>query len=220
MRNAIIFLFCFMLAICTIPVLGDELPSITLTEGKNEVFISVKNEGASAVTGLEVVVNKDDLPLGVQFLETEQRLDIPEKSQGRIPLSILVGDGLSIETFELPLLLRDTKGQEWNFRILAQVEGIYPMSFRLMQNEPNPFNSGTTIRYDLASQAVEHTILTIYNVMGQRVRTLVDEPQKSGSYAVKWDGRDDHGQKLSSGVYIYRLQSGNTVSVRKMLFVE
>lgn len=97
-----------------------------------------------------------------------------------------------------------------------------PTSFSVSQNFPNPFNSATVIRFDLARQAdVE---LTVYDLAGQRISTLVSGTRGAGSYAVRWDGRADDGRDLASGIYLYRLEAadraaGNLVQTRKLLLV-
>ena len=93
-----------------------------------------------------------------------------------------------------------------------------PEAFALADNFPNPFNPTTTIKYAL-SQAAD-VELTVYNVVGQVVRTLVAEYQSAGHYAVEWDATDDSGHSLSSGMYFYRLQAGEEFrEVKKMLLL-
>ena len=94
-----------------------------------------------------------------------------------------------------------------------------PEAFALADNFPNPFNPTTTIRYALPQAAdVE---LTVYNVVGQPVRTLVAEYQSAGRYAVEWDATNDSGHSLSSGMYLYRLQAGGEfLKVKKMLLLK
>ena len=93
-----------------------------------------------------------------------------------------------------------------------------PTEFVLADNSPNPFNPQTMIRYALPQAAdVE---LTVYNVVGQPVRTLVAQHQHAGLYAVEWDATDDRGHRLSSGVYLYRLQAGEFREVKKMLLLK
>ena len=94
-----------------------------------------------------------------------------------------------------------------------------PEAFALADNFPNPFNPTTTIKYALPQAAdVE---LTVYNVVGQPVRTLVAEYQSAGRYAVEWDATNDSGHSLSSGMYFYRLQAGGEfVEVKKMLLLK
>lgn len=92
-----------------------------------------------------------------------------------------------------------------------------PDKFQLLQNYPNPFNSGTNISYQLAESG--QVLLRIFNVTGQTVKTLVDESQPAEFYAVRWDGRDDRGLPVASGVYFCYLQAGRFAQSRKMILV-
>ena len=89
-----------------------------------------------------------------------------------------------------------------------------PSSFDLHPNYPNPFNTGTTIRYALPESVP--TILAVYNSLGQEIRTLVDQVGVPGVYEVTWDGVDNNGAVVSSGVYLYRLQAGPFSRTGKM----
>ena len=82
-----------------------------------------------------------------------------------------------------------------------------PELLTLHPNYPNPFNSSTTVRYDLPF--ADRVRLCIYDLMGQRIRTLVDGPQQAGSHQVVWDGRDDGRRETASGIYICRLEVGD-----------
>lgn len=94
-------------------------------------------------------------------------------------------------------------------------------NFALEQNYPNPFNPVTTIRYAVSgSQIPLHTTLTIYNVMGQKVRTLIDEPKSAGNYEVIWDGKDENGQSVASGIYFYRIRAGDFTATKKMVILK
>ena len=97
--------------------------------------------------------------------------------------------------------------------------GTVAQSFRLVQNYPNPFNPSTTIDYVLNSAKPVETQLTIYNALGQKVRTLVNEIQPAGSHQVVWNGRDDFGREVASGIYYYKLVSGKQQAVNKMLLM-
>ncbi len=95
-----------------------------------------------------------------------------------------------------------------------------PREFRLEQNYPNPFNPSTVINYTTSPSANSTgTRLVIFNLLGQKVRTLVDARETAGSHSVTWDGRNDAGELLPSGVYIYRLTFGTLVDSKKMLFI-
>ncbi|MEW6686705.1 MAG: FlgD immunoglobulin-like domain containing protein, partial [Candidatus Edwardsbacteria bacterium] len=111
--------------------------------------------------------------------------------------------------------------------VLNQLKGIrgIPKETLLGQNYPNPFSSQTAIRYSLSAishepSAISHTTLKIYNIAGQLVKTLVNEPQNPGYYAVRWDGKDEAGKKVSAGVYFYRLTAGNFTATRKMVLLQ
>jgi len=82
---------------------------------------------------------------------------------------------------------------------------ILPSSFLLIQNYPNPFNSNTVVSYQLSAVRSLHTTMTICNILGQEVRTLVDELQSPGEHTVIWDGKDNLRGELASGVYLCRL---------------
>ena len=94
-----------------------------------------------------------------------------------------------------------------------------PTEFALLQNFPNPFNPDTTIGYELAESA--DVTLQIYNVVGQVVRTLMAaESQSVGRYQVRWDGMDDRGVPVSSGIYFYQISAGKFQDVRKLMLLK
>ena len=90
--------------------------------------------------------------------------------------------------------------------------------FDLHQNYPNPFNPETIIQYTLTEASAVR--LVIYNLTGQQVRELVNTSQGAGLYAVRWDGNDAAGQQVTSGLYLYRLEAGSQVAMRKMLLLK
>jgi hypothetical protein len=102
-----------------------------------------------------------------------------------------------------------------------------PVSFVLSQNYPNPFNPSTTIRYRVhpglirgSNHTPVHITLAVYNVLGRKVRTLVDQDRLAGTYRITWDGRDDDGMKVCSGVYFCRLEVQDQAWTRKMLLLK
>ena len=99
----------------------------------------------------------------------------------------------------LDVYLNDTRVRRHEFDITAAP------SYDLSQNYPNPFNPATVITYQLPEQS--HVTVIIYNLLGQRIRILVDEVKKAGKYAVLWDGTDEFGQNAASGVYLYRVET-------------
>jgi hypothetical protein len=97
-------------------------------------------------------------------------------------------------------------------------EGSLPDQFELTQNYPNPFNPTTEIAFTLPQAA--HVTLEIYNILGQHVATLVDDYREAGEHLVQWESKDTGGQQVSSGIYLYRLQAGEFVEMKKMLLLK
>jgi len=91
-------------------------------------------------------------------------------------------------------------------------------SFVLRQNFPNPFNSETIIEYYLPEERVVK--IEIYNILGQKVKTLLDRKQSSGNKRIVWDGKNEKGQEVSSGIYFYRVKAGKLVRTKKMLLLK
>ena len=100
---------------------------------------------------------------------------------------------------------------------LAVRSDHHPIPFALAQNFPNPFNPTTTIRFSLPDAG--HVRLVVYALTGQGVRRLIDGTMDAGAHAVLWDGRDESGRPAASGVYLYRLTSGQRNAVGKMMLV-
>jgi hypothetical protein len=94
---------------------------------------------------------------------------------------------------------------------------LVPLEFRLEQNFPNPFNPATTIHYQLAKRSI--VTLEVFNMLGQKVRTLVNDVQSTGTYAVTWDARSDDDRQVASGVYLCRLHANESSAVRKLVLV-
>lgn len=99
-----------------------------------------------------------------------------------------------------------------------EAEILLPQHTQLAQNYPNPFNPETTIPYQLSKNT--HVKLEIINFLGQRVATLVNEQQTAGNYAVNWTARNDFGERLASGVYICRLETGSGVYMKKFVLLQ
>jgi hypothetical protein len=107
---------------------------------------------------------------------------------------------------------------------VKEEEGIpVPASFSLCQNYPNPFNPITKIQFKVGSLEFGEpirTTLVIYNILGQKVRTLVDEEISLGNHQVIWDGRNERGKVVSSGIYFYRLKAGEFTETKRMVFLK
>jgi hypothetical protein len=99
----------------------------------------------------------------------------------------------------------------------AAVGEVLPGEFALAPNYPNPFNPATTIGYRLGEAAAVR--LAVYDLLGQQIKVLVDGVQVPGSYEVQWEGTDENGKAVGSGIYFYRLEAGPRVATSKMLLV-
>jgi predicted lactoylglutathione lyase len=124
---------------------------------------------------------------------------------------------------DFDLFLGEVEGGLFFYRNVApvsvtspEIDGV-PKSFDLSQNYPNPFNPGTTIQYQLPK--ISQVKLSIYNILGQWIVTLVNKRQQAGFYSVNWDGKDDRRLNVASGIYLYRLETEEFVKVRKLSLV-
>ena len=93
-----------------------------------------------------------------------------------------------------------------------------PHAFNLYNNYPNPFNPVTTLRYDLPEDALVN--ITIYDIMGRIVRTLINSQQNAGFKSIQWNATNDAGSPLSAGLYLYKIQADNFVETRKMVLLK
>lgn len=99
-----------------------------------------------------------------------------------------------------------------------RISKVIPKEYCLFQNYPNPFNPETTIRFQLPKK--ENIKIVIYNQRGQKIRTLVDKMMQPGYFKIIWDAKDDRGNKVSSGVYIYQMHAGRYQTKKKMLLLK
>ncbi len=107
----------------------------------------------------------------------------------------------------------------WSFTITPVVDIVLPTEFNLGQNYPNPFNPTTSISFSLPKEAP--VTFEIYNMLGVKIRTLMaGESKSAGFYTVSWDGRDDAGVSMSSGVYLYRVHAGTFLASKKMTLLK
>ena len=101
---------------------------------------------------------------------------------------------------------------------VAKYESVTPTEFVLFQNYPNPFNPKTNIKYQL-SNITDHVILEIFDLLGKKVRILVNEKQSAGEYLVLWDGKAENGNDVASGNYIYKLTAGDFIQSKQMVLI-
>ncbi len=121
------------------------------------------------------------------------------------------------KSFALQDVYEFTASKEYMIPSSAPQEGTAPLTYILYQNYPNPFNPQTRIRFSLAQK--NPATLIIYDILGREVRTLINGTMEAGAYEIMWDGNNQMGVAVASGMYIYRLQSGTFAQTRKMMLV-
>jgi len=138
-------------------------------------------------------------------------------------VSTYTDSSLAVGTYYYVVSAFDVNGNESDYsnEVEVMVTGIQetgagvPTVYALSQNYPNPFKTKTGIHYQLPQPNV--VTIAIYNVSGQRIRTLVNEHRGAGFYTVHWNGQSQNGQRVSSGVYFCRMVVGEYTSVKKIL---
>jgi len=111
--------------------------------------------------------------------------------------------------------------QIWHYSIpnVSLVEhNSLPNKFVLHQNYPNPFNPVTTLRYDLPENSLVD--ITVYDMLGRQVKTLMDQTQNAGYRSIIWDATNDYGKPVSAGIYLYQIQTGEYISTKKMVLLK
>lgn len=144
-------------------------------------------------------------------------------TEGDLGLSLVFRSLREIEDSYIDIVDADVIDGSYGLNALATPVSVRiqtrPEVYALRNNFPNPFNPETTLKYDLPDAG--DVKLEVYNMLGQVVRTLVNEHQTAGRYAVQWDATNDHGQAMSSGIYFYRVQvEGEFTDVKKMLLLK
>ena len=138
-------------------------------------------------------------------------------------LNIISNESVGIDS--LKITISDGKDSVKTMLLVSVIEEVAiddelqsPDDFQLSQNYPNPFNPSTNIEYSLPKDC--HVNLTIYNIIGQKIITLVDENKNIGNYSVMWNGENDFGVITPAGIYIYKLETDEKTLMNKMLFVK
>jgi hypothetical protein len=154
------------------------------------------------------------------------------KTEYSVPINAITWPGGPFSPPGLGLVCIDSSGEfAWTpvfkagaLEVRDQEQVAVPSHFELSQNYPNPFNPATTIPFQVGGSRFMvhspiHTTLKIYDILGQLVRTLVDEEKTTGNYKVIWDGKDDSGKEVSSGIYFYQLKTPNYAATKKMVLL-
>jgi len=186
----------------------DNIPDLRLTtDDQGQVLL-----GRNPFSGDEPIQHTWEVSNAVIIVRVEH--------DGRVGYTFL-----EVSQFNLEYWRGNTELGEYEIRVnlnnvvsVSRDERSVPSEFSLKQNYPNPFNASTQIEYELPSRA--QVILKIYDLLGREIRTLVEASQNAGNHAAVWDGKNDAGQELSSGLYVYKLSAGNHVRTKKLLLLK
>lgn len=178
--------------------------NIPIGTKNNHLVLSVQNELSHSLT--DVIVDVESAPDWIAFSDKAVVFDsIPSSDSKEADFIFNVSDGESGQTGTVKLSIHD---KERTFLRKHSIEVKTVLSLNettLFLAYPNPSNPHTTIRYGLVEPS--HVKLKIYNVLGQHVRTLLNDEKPAGQYHVLWDGTNDRGLPLASGTYIVRLET-------------
>ena len=217
----------------------DVITLVNLVLGSRTIDMS-ENIGTDAViykTANSVSISANGNIAGIQLTVSANNLQINEN----IPMTVesnLVGDqhiilmyGLNGETFSGDKIQLFTASEDYKIssiiaaNILSkamnieQRNGLLPETFELSQNFPNPFNPSTDIQFTVGKDAL--VSLNIYDIQGRLVSSLIDNYfYSAGSYKMNWDGKNQYGTQVPSGMYLYKLESSNQIITRKMVLMK
>ena len=179
-----------------------------LSERSDHFLMEYRDDGKGKLTVLLYNMSNDPIPVGEGNILSLPAMLNPDAE-----------DKFKIELKEV--VLADEKAA---LIPVGDQSPSVPIAFELGQNYPNPFNPSTTIKFILPSpedaRLTLPTTLRIYNVLGEVVRTLADEPMASGVHQIIWDGKDDEGNQVASGIYFYRLRAGALQDTKKMVLMK
>lgn len=196
--------------------LGEEIEGV---QGESvHLQLRLINPTDEAMRGLRVELS--DAP-GWLMSEGIDGLTIPADSSVTVPFTLKLDRGAPVGEREIKLEVIGMDGYRWD-RMLTLVVKPVPREFKVFQNYPNPFNPETWIPYQLPER--NRVVVRIYDMMGRLVRVLDLGVREAGYYmdrsrAAYWDGRNDLGEEVSSGVYFYQVQAGRFSALRRMVIM-
>jgi len=151
--------------------------------------------------------------------------------QASIPIDDIRGEYIDLRMLSYEFVVLEVNGASCEFalddiywegggtvKVIHDNDRGFPMKYILKDNYPNPFNPTTTLHYDLPEDALVN--ITIYDMMGRQVKTLINQTKNAGYKSVIWDATNDYGKPVSAGIYLYQIQSNGFIQTRKMLLLK
>lgn len=196
-------------------ILSRDLTTVFATEWVGEPGGDVTDPFNYQTTG--VYNSKDVTPeLNVQFSNIKV-MDIDNDGPNHMDLVVTTPNGEHVGQ-EAGIFLLEFNATSTPVFVEFNAPNTVPKNYALHQNYPNPFNPSTNIVYELPVGA--RVKLEIYNILGQKIKTLVDRDMPLGVHQIAWDGTDDHGRRVSSGIYVYVLKAGTFKESKRMLLLK
>ena len=198
--------------------------SIVLHEGNNSVKLTLFNNWNRNIHNVTVTIEDESLPSWIEAPNELESIVVLKSGDGTgtLVFPLQVTDAPENVTTDINIIIKDDAGNKWTVPVGISLinTGNTPDVFitELLSNYPNPFNPSTTISYSL--QQDDHVEIVIYNSIGQRVISLLNASQTAGLHTIKWDGLDNYGNAVSSGVYICRFSTSTYTATKRMLLIE
>jgi hypothetical protein len=191
----------------------------TFVDSTRMLELAIFNAGIDTLSVSNVISDNNDFTTNINSFQLgdggSQLLEIsftPSQAGLRTGRLSLVSNDPGWDTLSIAL-----SGFGEDITVLERLTNL-PRQFAIYQNYPNPFNPSTTISYELPKSS--EVSLVVYNLLGQKVRTLVNGNVKAGRHKVRWSGRNDRGQSVASGIYIYRFEAGDYQKTVKMILLK
>jgi len=194
------------------------LPNSTNTQN-----LVIRNLGAGTLSGVLSIPQSFTLYSMGEYLPNDSGFEIPATESISYVISYVAGETVTDFNDVIYIMSNDPDLAELTIPIsvtgkMANNDVINPVMTALKGNYPNPFNPETSIRFSLKDAG--RVKIAVYNLKGQMVRKLIDRELDSGFHSVVWDGRDESGKNVASGIYFYRMESDSYTANRKMMLMK
>jgi hypothetical protein len=185
----------------------------------NSYDVSIDDGSGACLLDADGLIDGDNDPNPVFYIDSDNEQVVVNGTD-----TLKVGDQISFAQGVFTFSFGTHKIELRDLNDVGVVTGVKddvvarPLNYRLAQNYPNPFNPETRIFFEMpASHQVK---VVIYNMLGQQVRTLVDEQMNAGRHTVNWDGLNNQGVRVPTGMYIYRIKAGDFIASKKMMLIK
>jgi hypothetical protein len=211
-------------------------------EGGEEAIVQISSQEQKSTLGIDsstpvggamVIFKGDNLKIeNIKLSPEAEGLDLyTSRTENELKVMVIGQNAEPLPVGDKPLFIFEGEGYDTVQVSLADTEGKLmqvhqkqennnqPTRYTLYQNYPNPFNPETLIKYAVSGDGLTRVNLKIYNIVGQLVKTLVDEDQMPGEYTRTWNGKDEKNQDVASGMYFYKLKVSNFTETKKMVLL-